>query len=54
MLGGDIINYQGDLRTPTIDITTKNCLFENVVSTPGWEFVGIDIKTSTLTVPING
>jgi hypothetical protein len=33
-VGGNLINYPGEVSTPTADITTAKCLFHSVLSTP--------------------
>ena len=48
-VGGNFINYLGDVRTPTSDMTTAKLLFNIVVSTPDTKFITCDSIISTLT-----
>jgi len=34
-VGGNLIEYPGDVSTPTADLTTAKCLFNSTISTPG-------------------
>ena len=38
-VGGDRIDYPGDLHTPTADLTTAKLLFNSVISTPKARFM---------------
>ena len=44
VVGGDRINYPGDVGTPTCDMLTVKLLLNSVVSTPGAIFFTVDIK----------
>ena len=43
-VGGDQIDYPGDVSTKTSDLVTAKILFNSVISTPNAKFMGIDIK----------
>jgi hypothetical protein len=43
-VGYNLIQYTGDVSTPTADITTAKCLFTSVLSTPDEPFTTIEIK----------
>ena len=47
-VGGDRIEYPGDLHTPTADITTAKILFNSVLSTPDARFMTLDIKKTII------
>ena len=49
--GGNIINYPGDLGTPTADILIVKLLLNSVVSTPGAEFFTADTSSFYLITP---
>ena len=38
-----IIDYPGDVSTPTADLTTLNVLLDSTISTPGARFMTSDI-----------
>jgi hypothetical protein len=46
--GGNLIQYPGEVSTPSADLTTTKLLFNSVVSTPGAKFMTIDIKNMYL------
>ena len=43
-VGGDRINYPGEVATPTAEMLVAKLLFNNVVSTPGAKFMTMDIS----------
>jgi len=51
-VGGNRIEYYGDVSTKTSGLTTAKCLFNSVVSTPGAEFMCADIKDFYLNTPM--
>ena len=51
-VGGDKINYPGDVRTPTACLLTVELLVNSVVSTAGAEFMTLDIKNFYLNTPL--
>eukprot|EP00957_Ditylum_brightwellii_P189305 14408882-Ditylum_brightwellii.AAC.1 len=42
--GGDRIQYHGAVATPTADIATAKILFDSLISTPGAQYLGLNIK----------
>ena len=51
-VGGDRINYLGDVATKTADITTTKLLLNSVVSTPNAKFMTLDVKNFYLNTPL--
>ncbi|CAJ1967947.1 unnamed protein product [Cylindrotheca closterium] len=51
-VGGNLIDYPGDVSASVADLTTAKTLFNSVVSTPGAKFMGIDIKNFYLGTPM--
>ena len=51
-VGGNRIEYSGDVSTKTSDLTTVKCLLNSVVSTPNAEFCTADIKDFYLNTPM--
>ena len=43
-VGGNLVEYPGNVSTDTTDITTAKILFNSILSTPKARFLGIDIK----------
>jgi hypothetical protein len=43
-VGGDRVNYKGNVSTKTADLTTAKCLFNSVLSTPIAKFMAANIK----------
>jgi hypothetical protein len=52
-VGGNRIDYKGNVSTPTADLMTVKCLLNSVVSTNNAEFMTIDIKDFYLNTPMN-
>ena len=52
VVGGDRINYPGDVGTPTADLLTVKLLLNSIVSTPGAKFFTVDIKNFYLMTPL--
>ncbi|KAL7524797.1 hypothetical protein ACHAXR_000721, partial [Thalassiosira sp. AJA248-18] len=50
--GSNLTDYPGDVGTPTADLLTVKLLLNSIVSTPGAEFMGIDIKNFYLNTPM--
>jgi hypothetical protein len=50
-VGGNLIDYPGDVSTPTADMTTAKILFNNVISTPDARFMCTDVKDFYLNTP---
>ena len=51
-VGGNLIDYPGDVSTKTAGLTTAKLLFNSVVSTPNAKFMGIDVKNFYLNTPM--
>ena len=51
-VGGDRINYPGEVATPTADMLVAKLLFNSVVSTKGAKFMTIDISNFYLMTPL--
>ena len=47
VVGGNRINYPGDVGTPTADMLLAKILFNSVISTKNARFMTGDIKNST-------
>ena len=52
-VGGNDIKYPGDCGTPTMGMLTVKFLLNSSVSTPGANFVTIDIKDFYLNMPMD-
>jgi hypothetical protein len=52
VMGGDRINYPGEVTTPTADMLVVKLLFNNVVSTKGAKFMTMDISIFYLMTPL--
>ena len=51
-VGGNLINYDGDVSTQTGNLTTSTCLWNSVVSTPDAEYMCLDLKNFYLGTPM--
>ena len=51
-LGGNLINYPGDVGTRTADMLTVKLLLNSVISTPGAKFMSLDISNFYLMAPM--
>ena len=51
-VGGDQIDYPGEVATPTTDILVSKILFNSVISTNGYRFMTIDISNFCLVNPL--
>ena len=51
-VGGDRINYPGEVATPTAEMLVAKLLFNSVVSTPGAKFMTMDISSFYLMTPL--
>ena len=47
-VGGNLINYPGQLKTQTANLTTAKIMWNSVLSTPNAEYACADCGTSTL------
>jgi hypothetical protein len=52
-VGGNLIDYPGDVSTKTAGLTTAKVLFNSVISTPNAKFMGIDLKNFYLNTPLD-
>jgi hypothetical protein len=52
-MGGNLINYPGNCRTPMAHLLTVKLLFNSVISTPQAKFTCIDIKDFYLCTPMS-
>ena len=52
-VGGDRIDYPGDVSTKTADLVTAKLLFNSVISTENGRFMGGDIKNFYLGTPMS-
>ena len=51
-VGGDRINYPGEVATPTADMLVAKLLFNSVISTKGAKFMTMDISNFYLMTPL--
>ena len=51
-VGGDHINYLGEVTTPTADMLVAKLLFNSVISTKGAKVVMVDISNFYLMTPL--
>ena len=51
-VGGNLIDYPGDVSTDTADLTTAKLLFNSIISTKKARFLGIDISNFYLNTPM--
>ena len=52
VIGGDRINYPGEVATPTAEMLVAKMLFNSVVSTVGAKFTTMDISDFYLQTPL--
>ena len=43
-VGGNLLDFTGNISAPTASVTTEKCVFNSVVSTPGDMCILADIK----------
>ena len=51
-VGGDQIDYPGEVATPTDDMLVSKILFNSVISTKGERFMTIDLSKFYLMTPL--
>ena len=51
-MGGDRINYPGEVATPTAEMLVAKILFNSVISTKGARFMTMDISNFYLMTPL--
>ena len=52
-VGENLINFPGDVTTPTSDIITAKLMFKSVLSTKNVRFMCADIANFYLNIPMN-
>jgi hypothetical protein len=52
-VGGNLIDYPGDIATSTADITMAKLVWNSVISTDNAQFMGMDIKNFYLNTPMD-
>ena len=52
-VGGNQIDYAGDVSTKTADLTTVKVFFNSVISTPNGRFMTADLKDFYLETPMD-
>ena len=52
VIGGDRINYPGEVATPTADMLVAKLLFNSVISTQGAKFMTMDLSNFYLMTPL--
>ncbi len=52
-VGGDRINYPGEVATPTMEMLVAKMLFNSVISTKGARFMTMDISNFYLMTPLH-
>jgi hypothetical protein len=52
VVGGNKINYPGEVATPTAEMLVAKVLFNSVISTPGAQFMTMDISNFYLMTPL--
>ena len=52
VVGGNKINYPGEVATPTAEMLVAKLLFSSVISTPGARFMTMDISNFYLMTPL--
>ncbi len=52
-VGGNLINYPGELSTWTVDLATSKLMWNSVLSTEGGRYMCLDIENFYLTAPLD-
>jgi hypothetical protein len=52
-VGGNLIDYPGELTTNTADLVTSKILWNSVLSTPDAKYMTVDIKNFYLNTPLD-
>jgi hypothetical protein len=52
-VGGNLIDYPGDVSTKTADLVTAKILWNSVLSTPGERYMAINVKIFYLGTPLD-
>ena len=53
VVGGDRINYPGEVATPTAEMLVAKLLFNSIISTNGAKFMTMDISNFYLMTPLS-
>ena len=51
-MGGNLVEYPGDVTTPTADMQKAKLMFNSVISTPNAKFLCLDVKDFYLNTPM--
>jgi hypothetical protein len=51
-VGGNLIQYPGDVSTRSADLTTSKCLCNSTISTEGAKYMCLDVKNFYLGTPM--
>ncbi len=51
-MGGNLVNYPRDCRTPTANLLTVKLLLNSIISTPNAKFMTLDLKDFYLMTPM--
>ncbi len=51
-MGGNLVNYPGDCRTPTANLLTVKLLLNSIISTPNAKFMTLNLEDFYLMIPI--
>jgi hypothetical protein len=52
-VGGNLIQYPGDVSTRSADLTTSKCLWNSTISTEGARYMCLDVKNFYLGTPMD-
>jgi hypothetical protein len=52
-VGGNLIQYPGDVSTRSADLTTSKCLWNSTISTEGARYMCLDVKNFYLGTPVD-
>jgi hypothetical protein len=52
-VGGNLIEYPGELTTRTVDPTTTKILWTSTLSTPGARYITVDVGNFYLATPLD-
>jgi hypothetical protein len=52
-MGGNLIQYPGDVSTSSADLTTSKCLWNSTISTEGDKYMCLDVKNFYLGTPMD-
>jgi hypothetical protein len=52
-VGGNLIQYTGDVSTRSADLTTSKCLWNSTFSTEGAKYMCLDVRSFDLGIPMD-